>query len=86
MGPGDWPQDESMPHDGQSSSSLEREAAITAAQQLLAGPSVTVPRALLLQLSALLREAQRLLERVLSEDEGSTGTGAQQADDTSAAE
>jgi hypothetical protein len=69
MAPGDQPQGDSLPQDDQG----EREAAIAAAGAILAGPSVVVPRALLLQLTALMREAMRLLERAL--DEGSTGTG-----------
>jgi hypothetical protein len=83
MRPGEWhhgdgADHEGLPQDGQS----ERASAVDAAQQLLAGPSASVPRALLLQLTALLRAALRLLERVL--DEGSTGT--QPADDASATE
>jgi hypothetical protein len=61
--------------DGLPENDGERAAAVDAAWQILAGPTVAVERALLLQLMALLREATRLLERVL--DEGS----AQSVDD-----
>jgi hypothetical protein len=67
---GDWPQHEhgdpdGLPSEGDGQS--EREAAVTAAQRLLAGPSLVVPRAVLFELTTLLRQAIVLLEQALNE-------------------
>ena len=54
---------EHLPQDNQS----ERETAVAAAQQLLAGPYVRVPRGALLGLIAALRTSIRVLETILQE-------------------
>jgi hypothetical protein len=67
MTPGEWHHGDrdGLPQDGQSAH--EHAAAVDAAQRLLAGPSVVVPRAVLFELTALLRQAAVLLERALDE-------------------
>ena len=71
----DWPHGDrdGLTGGGQS----EREAAIEAARKILAGPTVAVERAQLLQLMALLRETTRVVERVLDE----AGAGGKPAGD-----
>jgi hypothetical protein len=73
-----WPRGDGdgLPQDGQS----EREAAIDAAQRLVAGPYICVPRSTWHAVLALMREAVRLLECVLDE------AGGRQADDERARE
>jgi hypothetical protein len=69
----------------------EREAAVAAAQQLLAGPYVQVPRTTWLAILALMRQAVTVLERVLVEADaaspgGSPSTSTEASADASADE
>jgi hypothetical protein len=68
MAHGDWQHHadrDGLPAEGDGQS--EREAAVTAAQRLLAGPSVVVERRVLLEMTALLRQAVLLLQRAIDQ-------------------
>jgi hypothetical protein len=64
MAPGDGQQHE-QGEDAQNSQ--ERAAAVNAAERLLAGPDLLISRSVLLEMTALLHQAARLLERTLDE-------------------